>query len=227
MKRTVLLAALFAVSMVAVNAQESYKPEAGKLSVELGFSPFSSDAISLQGGEFKVIYSLNENFGIRLGLGITSAGGSYDAGETGAALDKQSVKGTMFSITPGITYSFVGTNKLTPYVGAEIAFATEFLKMHQEKTVSSANWERNTSSSVTGGDIPRQFGFALFTGFNYYFAKNLYIGAEAGFGIASTSYKYATDEYTNQPAVPARKDKTKASTIGFYANPSLRLGWSF
>ncbi len=62
------------------------------------------------------------------------------------------------------------------------------------------------------------FGFDIVTGFNYYFAEQLYIGAEIGIGFKATSYD---DDET-----ASGKDESSAEFETF-ACPSLILGWTF
>jgi hypothetical protein len=221
MKKHLLVLVMTLVSISVINAQESYKPEAGSISVEVGFSPFHSngDAISLPNGSLTGIYSLSDEIAIRLGLGFARVSESAD--------DKNNTKGsyseTTFLITPGIVYSFAGTAKLAPYIGAQFLIASEGSYGEIEKS----------STTTTGTNVDQngnrfgfnKFGIGAFTGFNYYFAKNLYIGAEVGLGYLSTSRK---DGEVSQNGVATKyEDEYSESTIGFYATPALRLGWAF
>ena len=231
MKNLFLSAALFAASVVAVNAQESYKPEVGSFGVEVAISPLLG-AVGLQqglefdnniAGQFKVSYILNDKMAVRLGLGFGKSSSKEDNGEAGATLYREKRSQTSFSFLPGFTYSFDGTEKLTPYVGAELAIGT-----CSTKDVYEIGTVKRTYTN-DGGTLFNTFGFHLFTGFNYFFAQNLYVGVEAGIGFETQKFKIEDEVVTGDPSWSFTKptDKSSNSAFGFKASPILRLGWYF
>ena len=232
MKNFVLSAVLFAASVVAVHAQESYKPEIGSFGVELEVSPFLGVVGFQQGlqfdeniaGQIKGFYVLDQKIGVRLGLGFGRGSGKEDNGESGDDHSKQKISVTSFSILPGITYSFEGTERLAPYVGAEFAIG------------SCSTKEINTEGKIKetikneGDELFNTFGLNVFTGFNYYFAKNLYVGVEAGIGYDFVKLKHEKEKVKGMDGWKAPekpKDSVTGSFFGFKVNPILRLGWTF
>jgi len=232
MKNFVLSAVLFAASVVAVYAQESYKPEIGSFGVEVAFSPLEGLVDLQQGlqydnniaGQFKAFYSLNDKVGIRLGLGFGTASSKTNNGKSGDDLYKTSNSRNSFSILPGLTYSFEGTARLTPYAGVELAIG--------RCSSESITEEGKVKTTITNyaGTLFNTFGFNVFTGFNYFFAKNLYIGIEAGIGFDSQKFKNPETKVKGDPnwKEPEKSKRSSSnSTFGFKVNPDLRLGWSF
>lgn len=199
MKKKIFMAAAFLFAGFMANAQEnsesvSYKPQPKRLTVEVGFCPFQSNSTTLENGRLNGSYSFNDKWAIRAGLGW-GMNSVEDA-------DKNETTTTLFSFVPGVTYSFKGTERMTLYVGGEIILAGGGEEYKPNKG------EKKDSSFGT-------FGFQAFTGMNYYFAKNLYVGVEFGFGIRSTKSE--------------DKNERETTTTDFapYAQPSVRLGWTF
>ncbi|GAP71689.1 hypothetical protein SAMD00024442_16_53 [Candidatus Symbiothrix dinenymphae] len=122
MKKSILVMAV-ALSAATVSAQDSFKPEAGKVSIEVGFNPlsFSNEVITLPGQSLKVYYALSEQLSVRLGLGFNNDGTTFNAGD---GTPEATTSKTTFSIAPGATYSLWETGKLIPYVGAEIVLTS-------------------------------------------------------------------------------------------------------
>ncbi len=200
------------VASFAVNAQEQQeqpqqeattesnsggeiKAEEGSFSMEVGFIPFGSAPIELEGGQLRGVYSLTENWKLTLGLGF---------GVHTYEIDGESTTASNYSIAPGVAYEFEGTDRLAPFVGGKLLVAAF--------NNSDDNEEETSEPSRVS------FGFDIVTGFNYYFAEQLYIGAEIGIGFKATSYD---DDET-----ASGKDESSAEFETF-ACPSLILGWTF
>lgn len=210
-------------AVVAEQSQaESFKPEEGSIEMEVGFAPFSvnNDGVRLQGGELKGAYILNEQFKIRLGLGFAT---NKEVNKAEGEWPKTTTSTSRFSITPGFTYSFDGTDKLDPFVGAELMFATESNKRTVEQESGDKTVTKNQNSPFN------VFGIGALTGFNYYFAKNLFVGVEVGIGVEFGSEKNRKVETTTNGQTTTTENKTDNSSFDFraYANPSIRLGWVF
>ena len=177
------------------NAANGYKPESGSFSVEVAFTPFStSDApVALENGRLNGTYSFNDNLSLRLGLGwgvLTT--------ETEQLGVEVKTHNNVISIAPGIVYSFDGTARMTPYIGGELAF-------RHTSTYQEANGNKGDKAKTNA------VGLQAFTGMNYYFTQNAYVGVEFGFGVS-----YGKDA-----------DDKKTVSFAPYAQPAIRLGWAF
>lgn len=206
MKKKFLVAAALIFATFTANAQEkseknntdvvasNYKPQPKRLTLEVGFCPFQTRSTSLENGRLNGSYSFNEKWAIRAGLGW---GVNIDDKE-----NQIETTTTTFSFAPGVTYSFKGTERMTPYIGGEMVFGGGKVEYKPERG--------NKTESSYG-----MYGLNAFTGMNYYFSKNIYVGVEFGIGIKSqTSEDTSENEETVTEFAP-------------YAQPSVRLGWTF
>ena len=224
MKKQVFLLIMVALA-TTMYAQESYnKPEVPKFSLEVGFTPLQTETITLMGEQLIGTYSLNNRIGIRLGLGFATATANYD--DKQANYTKESANISQFSLSPGIVYSFIGTNRLTPYVGFELMFGSTSNKTTTE--VRTANNLRKTVTTNADGAF-NTFGANVFTGFNYYFAKNIFVGVEVGLGASNLSVKQQSVKVTSDGSTTTRDTDAEINAfgVGLICNPAIRLGWAF
>jgi len=122
------------------------------------------------------------------------------------------------SVDPGIVYYFKGTPRLAPYFGGGIGlgYSSNF---HKYKTNDETEKERNIGESDSF-----DFSLGITTGFNYFFAKNLYVGAEVGFGLGVSHY---LTYWSNDDDFEKSKERYNDLGVNLYAQPLLRLGWTF
>jgi opacity protein-like surface antigen len=224
MKKFLFLAVMFALSITVIRAQESNKPEKGTLMLEAGLSPFSTEnSIQLQEGQIKAVYMTSDNFGLRVGIGFQSESVSEDNGQKDEDWAKVSAGTTRINFTPGLIRFLPGTKNLSPYFGAELIIASE-----SNKAVAESEDYRQV---VKNSDEPESiFGLGIFSGFNYWFSKNLYVGAELGLSFRSKSFKYESVETTidgDKETSDPPENKIRARSFGTSCNPFIRLGWSF
>jgi hypothetical protein len=201
MKKVVLFIALVATTVAGAQAQ---KFQGGEKNLEVQFSPLSGNPIGINGLRFRMFNS--ESSAIRVGF---SVGGSnvtdvrvdpYEVSGPSGPLSKSELYSTTkdfnFSIRPGYEIHFAGTDRLSPYIGAELLFQMNSSSYSEEYhggntdandlDDQAANWstwniERKEGSSV--------FGLNAVGGVDFYFADNFYLGAEIGLGFQSTKYK--------------------------------------
>ena len=156
----VLIMIILATTMYA---QESYnKPDNSKFSLEVGFMPFQSESVFLMGEQLRGTLSLNDQIGIRLGLGFASATEKED--DKQADYTKETATISQFSITPGVIYSFTGTNRLTPFVGFELMLGVTSNKTTIEERLGN---DRIRKTVITNSNSPlNTFGANFLAGFN-------------------------------------------------------------
>lgn len=169
------------------SAAFAQKPAAGAVTgeIQLNFQTGSAP-ISVVAPALNFRYFLAEDMAARLKFGILTS--SYKP----AGGDKVTSSTIIFS--PAIEKHFKGTEKLSPYVGAELS-------------IQSGKDELETKSS--------SFGLGLIFGGDYYFAQNVYCGAEVSWGYSSTS------------TTPAGLGKSTSSGLGLSTNSGIRLGMIF
>ncbi|MCR5496879.1 MAG: hypothetical protein K6F48_03480 [Paludibacteraceae bacterium] len=211
-------------------SSESYKPEEGSFMMEVGFAPFHSvivdeeagtrtngSLVNLQGGLLRGVYVISDNLQLKLGFDLSIHKDVNDNNEKGDAWHKSTNRISLFSICPGINYVFDGTNKLAPYIGGELGFGIYSTKVTDES-------ENNKTITKNEGGF-NTFGVAAVAGFNYYFAKNIFIGAEVKLGVDMQVDKKLSVEADGRTTTT----ETKVHSLNFQpqAVPSLRLGWAF
>jgi hypothetical protein len=195
MKKAIMFIALVATSVVGAQAQ---KFQGGEKNLEVTFSPLSATPIGMNGIRFRMFNS--ESSAIRVGF-------SVNGGKTTEVMSQPADLGTVtipelystdksfgFSLSPGYEKHFAGTDRLSPYVGAELVFAMksekyteEYHSGNSETTVEDpANWSTWTTERKNGTTT---FGLNAVAGFDFYFADNFYLGAEIGLGFKSVKQK--------------------------------------
>ncbi len=204
-----MIIALVATSMVGAQAQ---KFQGGEKNLELNFLPFSSESpIGLDGIRFRMFNS--ESSAIRVGFSISGQKDEFvyspqyqsfatDGSEITIPDLLETNKSFGFSIRPGYEKHFPGTDRLSPYVGAELQFSMERTSLtrefHDGNTEESdlAPEDRQVwDMTVTTGSS--SFGLNGLAGFDFYFTDNLYIGAELSLGFSRTKYRDRETEASN------------------------------
>ncbi|MDR0414358.1 MAG: hypothetical protein LBH84_02975 [Prevotellaceae bacterium] len=225
MKKNVLFAGIFMLSALMATAQTgSIKPEKGAFLLEAGIAPFAEEgSIQLQEGQLKAVYMTSDKVGLRIGLGFNSTSASEDNGLKGDEKAKAKTSASEISFTPGLIRYFSGAEKLSPYIGAELILATE----SNRATMEAEDYKLVIKND---GGLMNTVGLGVFSGFNYYFAKTLYVGAEINISLRSKSLKHSSTETTidgDKEKSDPPKDKVKYSEFKTTCSPLIRLGWSF
>jgi len=221
MKNVILFIAVIAMACTA-NAQTN-KQVAGSKSMEVQFSPLNGSPISLDGGiRFRSFSTETTAFRGTVFLGGSSSSdksfGTNSAGDEIDLVDKMS----SFSIQlrPGLEWHLVGTDKLSPYYGGEVLIGFNSEKSVNEFYGGESIEEETTKSGST------QFGANAVGGMDYYFAQNIFFGAEIGAGILYESRGATKTEYTTEQddlEVPGGSSLSGGPNV----NARIRLGIIF
>ncbi|MCF8369742.1 MAG: hypothetical protein K9G76_11935 [Bacteroidales bacterium] len=223
-KGTVILAAL--LFFVCFANTQDFKPVAGDLGVELNFTPLSATPIGIN--YLKARYYLANDLVVRIGLDIRmhSEKGEPMNEIDPLVTDEEKASYTQFGIFPGIEKHFGNWERFSPYVGAEVGFTTKGAKseyidnnVNQTMEVNGAWDQFGTQRGFTS------IGINALCGADFYFTKKIYLGAEIGFGVLSTSMKEV--EITAAGASDTIINKESRMDLGFNFNPAIRLGFCF
>lgn len=223
MKKAIL--AISAIAMtIGANAQEftSYKPFAGNLTTELGLTGgiFNSEVKLSEGALLRGRYFLNDQTALRLGLNISSQSDKQNFWK-----DSTSTKGVLtdrtsqININLGYEKHFKGTNRLSPYVGGDV-----LLGFGSNKTIGD-NTDGTSYSATRSFDMKTSnfsWGVRGVVGADYYFAKNVYLGVEAGLGFMNEIGGKTKGSSTNGTTTTNYEFKSEGSTFNF--NPSIVTG---
>lgn len=219
MKKFVLSILVASFAIVVANAQD-YKPAAGNVTADFGlfntgiFTP-NEVPVNLLDGMLKGRYFLDDYLAVRGALGFGN--GSTKDTSTPNIVDK--VSQSTFALGVGIEKHFGGTERLSPYVGADLGFSTRSQKRsHTDK--------QNSSNNVIVKEAPHTgISVDVLCGADYYIAQHLYLGIEAGIrlnqlfiGKSSTTIGSSTN--TSEPMGSASEFGT-----GLFAG--FKLGFAF
>ncbi|MCX6292092.1 MAG: outer membrane beta-barrel protein [Bacteroidetes bacterium] len=249
MKKIVLIA--LGALMFTANA-DAQKQAGNEKNLQVLFAPLGGSPVSLNGGgiSFRKFNSdgtsawrLNLFIGLNNKTEVTGQPidtGSYTTGGGKPELDKKT-SGMTIGLRPGYEKHFAGTEKLSPYIGAEILFSmtTKTVKEDQlgnngTNTSAATAWSVLTEERK-GDGASTTFGVNLIAGMDYYIAKNLALGAEFGFGFSTTSMPdiEQTSAQNNSTTgafelVTDPKQKQGSSmNVGPNVTGQLKLGWLF
>lgn len=220
-------------ALESAKSAKPYKAEAGRFGVECGIS--LTDGLSLNGGRINAIYSLSDNLAVRCGFGLNIDKVHAHDNATVESIESDFHADTMntkFSVLPGIVYSFKGTDRLEPYVGAELVFGFDKERLRNNEEISGSEGYTVTSKTTDSGVF---FGANGFTGFNFYLCKDLFIGAELGFGFVTKPERNQDGEYEDSRVKEDNDHESDDDSKHFYHTtsidlnfrPSIRLGWKF
>ncbi len=239
MKKVLFTAALFSACtfVMAQDTPSEFKPAAGAKNLELNFVPLNGKPISISYIRFRKF--LTPTTALRLGVGLSIATTSVDSvfasnvtpGTTIASKAKTSKFG--WNIRPGYEKHFAGTNRLSPYVGAELDLAGQSSKEVTPTGVDATDVVgiTTTKNKSKGGFF--RVGAGVLAGFDCYITKHLYLGTEFGFGLQFVKYSKLKTEGSgsNTPVAPAKQpddvDQGSEFNLGPNFNSAIRLGFIF
>ena len=121
---------------------------------------------------------------------------------------------------PGIEYHFGNYKRVSPYVGAAVG-------INVGNRVS-----RDITGNVSSKTVSPTFGFAVqaAAGVDVYICKGLYAGLEMGLGYGlDKTGRGKTSSVDNTGATTESQGNSDSitSSFGFFATPSIRVGWFF
>lgn len=236
--KKVLLSLTIAVLGLTAHAQD-FKPVKGDITAEFGLTGGINDTnfeLNEGAGLLRFRYFQKDNLAYRLGFNVGSQNETNNAyGAVGTPAEgkegSSTQKGTEFLINLGVEKHFAGTDRLSPYVGGDILFGAGTTKTSFENatgSVGSPVYTEGTSSEVKGPGYT-SFGLRGVIGADYYIAKRLYLGVEAGFG-----FEYAKDGKTTVSSTIAGNTTTVTNDSAgnsFEISPSIitgvRVGFAF
>jgi opacity protein-like surface antigen len=230
MKKAILFVACALMTMTGAFAQ---KQSGGEKNLEVAFAPLGGNPVSISGIRFRTFNS--EASAIRVGLflgGTTDKTVTMQAEESGDPDQPElytTDRSMSISIRPGYEKHFAGTDRLSPYVGAELAITLNNMSTEEEMwTVINSDGDTGVATTTTK-DGSTTFGVNLLAGTDFYFADNIYLGAEMGFGFQSTSNKDTEVEVEgiDDAENPDPLINGGSSAWGPNVQGTLRLGWLF
>ena len=213
----------------AVNAQE-YKSGNGDVTVDFGLTGgLGNTGVNLSesrggitpGGVLKGRYFLSERTALRGTFAIENASTTDKSNSNPLLEDVRKTNKFRFDIGLGLERHFNGTERLSPYVGGDL-----YVGFDSQKTKNTVT-PNGSSSTVTEVKGPNYFRIGLrgVFGADYYFAKRVYLGVEAGLGLEYASAGNTTRSVTGSPSVTTKG----GSEFNIYPTviTGVRLGYAF
>ncbi len=225
MKKTLFSIAIL-VASATVNAQD-FKQSAGMKNLELQFTPLGGTPLGISGLRYRQFTSNTMAIRANVFLGYMSKSTiTQDANTADGANDKElkdSESSFEFNLRPGFESHFEGTDRLSPYVGAELD-----LNFRRTSAVSQEQNEDDDieETTTTNEDGSFRFGLNGLAGFDYYFSKHLYFGAELGFGLSYTS-PFKTVTKAGSVSIESKEGKDAMLNFGPNVNSAIRIGFLF
>lgn len=246
MKKTLLVAALAFASSFAF----AQKPASGDLTAEINLSiitgilpinftlPKDPDPkLATVPAELRFRYFLSDKGAVRLRLGLgssTDKSSIYNAAGTELS-DKTVTSGFGLLFAPGYEMHLEGTDKLSPYFGAELGI---MMAGSTTTKVTNAPVKSPTSGTmVLGASYDEKTGsttaikLSVFMGADYYFTESLYLGGEFGLGLfSSVSTAEGSETVKLSASATAATTKTpKSSSSALFGTSisGLRFGIKF
>lgn len=219
---------VLAGAVVLSSSLFAQKPTADNpFSIE-GQLSYNASSLSFNAPSLRMRYFWADDMAARVSLTIANSSTkdyyyelANNAGGEGTEVNKVSL--TMISL--GAEKHFAGTDKLSPYVGADFVFGMGN---------SSAKWDKFDGSgysadfTATAKNPTSMIGLNLVAGMDYYFAENFYFGAELGLGFQSVSNKAGEFESTTGGSTTTiLSEPSKSSSFGNNFIGNARIGWRF
>lgn len=232
------LAMAFSANAQGESSEESLKFSAGDRNLEVQLAPLGGNPISINGIRYRSFMSSTSAYRVNAFVGYTSS--STITQQAVDSVDQKQLKDVNSSFTinlrPGYEIHFAGTKRLSPYIGGEFDFGytrTAF-KSELQNADDEIKYVRTVNGQV-GGSGPSSQGMLTLglngvAGFDYYFAKSLYVGAEFGFGFSYQSMlaaKQTSDQDSDNFTEPDPVKQGGSFNLGPNVNGQFRLGFLF
>lgn len=223
MKKVLLIAVVAVFTASAAFSQDVYKQTGGEKNLEVLFAPLGGSPIGINGIKFRSFTSATTAFRGEVFLGFNSSADKrieLDSDNEEREL-KDSESGFDITVNAGIENHFAGTDRLSPYVGivGVIGFSNSTEKM---EFLNNTDIEEN---KTTNGSL--SFGANAVAGCDFYFADNIYLGAELGFGALFTTEFDTKTESTVEGSETEETPNGNSFSVGPNAVGAIRLGFLF
>lgn len=240
-----LLSALLVGSLFAANAQDSeFKPAGKDWTFEVTYNPQGATLLStpFQFSYLRGRYFLSPTTAIRTGLAIDVTSTNKEIAKNAT----QNVDGLtektssiIIDLRPGFEKHFAGTERLSPYVGAELAIQ---LKTASSEVTNDPNGGTSTTQKITGStSLTRnginadnsgffRLGLNGVIGADYYIVKHVFVGMEAGVSLISLDTPSEVTFNAGGQGAQDVKIVPGASTtkiLSPYLNAGVRFGYRF
>ena len=221
MKKIFLMAAAALLIGGTANAQDVFKQQGGEQNIEFLFAPLGGSPIGINGIKYRTFSDATTAFRATVFVGFSSDTDIMLAEDEDQTELKMNMSEFNISIAPGIEKHFPGTDRLSPYYGAEAVIS--FMRMTStDEFLSGDDVEEGT---VKDGSLT--FGANAICGVDYYFHDNIYIGGELGFGLQFMTEFDTVQESTVEGSETVETPNGNSFSIGPNVVGQIRAGFLF
>lgn len=239
MKKLILSLAMIAAGTAAF----AQKPVAGDKTAEVNFTGFGlnsfnygTNAGNLAIPELRFRHFMSDKMALRarIGLGSTSntVKETQNVGGSDLALEAKIGNGFGISLSPGIEFHLPGTDKLSPYYGAQLGFGFNTGTSLDVTNASNYNAGLGFTGVASGnkrsetGGSQMAINLGLFMGADYYITNSIFVGGEFGLGLFNMTSTGEGETAVNGGAAVKTGTASSFDLFGVTAG-NVRLGFKF
>ncbi|MBD1398953.1 hypothetical protein H9Q13_17415 [Pontibacter sp. JH31] len=193
---------------------KTFKSTKGDITTEVAVN--LEHYIFLNGSQLKLRKFYEEGKALRLGVRA-----DYDYNKLGVDAYQTSIG---INITPGIEKHFAGTNRLSPYIGAELPLGYWSSKEETEDYMTKGGWG---STAYAANRSNFNVGLNGLAGVDYYFASRFYAGFEVGVGLQYRKNKDVVTTYKNDSNHMIEHKGYHSISFSPFSTRGIRLGFAF
>lgn len=228
-------AALLGAMVLSANAQEEaastssasssssdYKPAAGEKSLEVQFAPLGGNPISIGGIRLRSFSSSTSAMRLNVFIGYnTSSDITQQEDSDNDILETKDVSSSFtIALAPGIESHFPGTDRISPYVGAELPLSyTSSSEKVEQQVADEVQYTKTIDGSFS-------VGLNGLAGVDFYFTPKMYLGTELGFGLQYTK-TLPTKTKLSEGDAPDPVKNGSSFTVAPNVQGQIRLGFLF
>ncbi len=213
----------------SMNFSKAQKAEANDLTLEATLNLQVGGApISFNVSEIRMRYFLTSKDAIRVKVAYElTSGTNYVYSPMDPTLMPFTLKSSSSNLNFGLGYErhFKGTEKLSPYIGAEAGFGTSTLKTEGINTFNGMELSEGSTFLSQNTGAYTIYGGLVF-GADYYIVPHLYIGAELAYGFGYSNFGNR-EVYNSNTATTIVNTLGSGMGFGLQANPGIRIGLKF
>jgi opacity protein-like surface antigen len=225
MKKVLMIAVAACFIGSAANAQDVYKQTGGEGNVEVLFAPLGGNPIGINGIKYRKFTEANRAWRAEAFLGFNTSTDIVGEFNNNDLTDKR--QSFDLELAFGIENHLPGTDRLSPYWGYEgrIGFGTN--SRTTESVGFNADFEEALQEDKRSDGFFSIGAFGI-AGFDYYFAHNIYLGAELGVGARFiTDFDTKFESSVGSESVSSESPNGSSLSFGPVVQGRLRLGVLF
>lgn len=142
--------------------------------------PFGSSPITISGIRYRHFSSSTSAFRLNAFLGYNAEWDIKQQKDTDRDLEELKTSEDEFTVSlrPGFEKHLPGTERLSPYFGGDFGLTLRSISIKEEFQIDN----KVEHQKLQNGEV--EVAFNVVMGFDFYFSKNIYLGAELGTGFA-------------------------------------------